>query len=75
MQAKKLEQGFTMVEPMITIAVIGILVAVGLPSYSNAIRKSNRSEAQSALMPRLRLRGVYQSRGDALSHTCLHFAA
>ncbi len=50
MQAKKLEQGFTMVELMITIAVIGILVAVGLPSYSNAIRKSNRSEAQSALM-------------------------
>ncbi len=50
MQARKQEQGFTMIELMITVAVIGILVAVGLPSYSNAVRKSNRSEAQSALM-------------------------
>jgi len=50
MQARKQERGFTMIELMITVAVIGILVAIGLPSYSNAVRKSNRSEAQSALM-------------------------
>lgn len=50
MHAKNAERGFTLIELMIAVAVIGILVAIGLPSYNSAMRKSHRSEAQAALM-------------------------
>jgi len=50
MSTRKTQHGFTLIELMITVAVIGILVAIGLPSYNSAIRKGNRSDAQAALM-------------------------
>ncbi len=42
--------GFTLIELMITVAIIGILVAVALPSYQNFIRKGNRSAAQGFML-------------------------
>jgi type IV pilus assembly protein PilE len=44
--AKRSERGFTLIELMITVAVIGVLVAVAYPSYLGQVRKSNRSAAQ-----------------------------
>jgi type IV pilus assembly protein PilE len=44
--AKRSERGFTLIELMITVAVIGVLVAVAYPSYLGQIRKSSRSAAQ-----------------------------
>jgi type IV pilus assembly protein PilE len=46
----KKNRGFTLIELMITVAVIGILAAVAYPSYLNQIRKSRRAEAQAALL-------------------------
>lgn len=43
-------KGFTLVELMIVIAIVAILVALAVPSYSRYIRKSNRGEAQQLLM-------------------------
>lgn len=43
-------RGFTLVEVMITVAIVGILAAVALPSYRDHIRTSRRSEAQAYLM-------------------------
>jgi type IV pilus assembly protein PilE len=42
--------GFTLIEVMITVAIIGILSAVALPSYQSYIQKSRRSEARVILM-------------------------
>ncbi len=43
-------RGFTLIELMITLAVIAILAAVAFPSYTNYTRKGARRAAQAQMM-------------------------
>lgn len=41
--------GFTLIELMITVAVVAILATIALPSYQKYIREARRSDGQAAL--------------------------
>lgn len=41
--------GFSLIEMMIAIAIVGIITAVALPAYKESIRKSRRADAFAAL--------------------------
>lgn len=44
------ESGFTLIELMIVVAVIGILSAVALPSYNDYVRRGKRAEARAEVL-------------------------
>lgn len=42
--------GFTLIELMITVAVVAILASVALPAYQDSVRKSRRAQAKADLV-------------------------
>jgi len=47
---RKYQLGFTLVELMITVAIVAILAAIAYPSYTQQIMRSRRTEGRAALM-------------------------
>ncbi len=77
MNMQRVQQGFTLIELMIVVAIIGILAAIAIPAYQDYTVKSKISEGPSLASPAITAIGVACSEGkmgSAVSNTWLGLA-
>jgi type IV pilus assembly protein PilE len=55
------QKGFTLIELMIALMVVGILAAIAYPSYQDSVRKGRRGDGMAALLEAAQKLEVYRA--------------
>lgn len=58
------QQGFSLIELMIVVAIVGILAAIAYPSYQNYVLRSGRADGQAKLMEILQAQERFYSQNQ-----------
>jgi type IV pilus assembly protein PilE len=70
------QAGFTLIELMVTVAIVAILAAVALPAYSDYVRRGELPEAFSALSDyRVKMEQYYQDNRNYGGSACADVAS
>jgi type IV pilus assembly protein PilE len=69
MNQRRRERGFTLIELMVTVAIVAILAAIAFPSYQRYVLRSHRVEAQAVLSEAAARQERYYSQNNAYAST------
>jgi len=67
MKSERRNSGFTLIELMIVIAIVGVLAAIALPSYSNYVKRSQRADARAQLLQAAQYMNKFYAANDSYS--------
>lgn len=67
----KIQKGFTLVELMVVVVIVGILASIGIPAYSDYVLRGKLAEATTELASmRVRLEQFYQDNRTYVGFNC-----